>query len=132
MTDYTGIIKNLTIPVEKFKDDNNIQPFKWLSDEIYEGKAPLKLNTVQFIVVKILNTKNQSYNLKNKQSFDVYVIGDFRKTFNPVLRVAEAFASFYLEMGILPNIISIPKHILKDNKELLYKLKNGVLIYERR
>lgn len=113
-------------------DDNYISIFKWLSDEIYQGKAPLKINTVQFIIVKILTRQRQPLDIRKLNQFDVYVVGDFRKTFSPVLRVAQAFAAFYSEIGILPNIIPLPKHSLKKDKELLYRLRNGVILYERR
>lgn len=129
--DYISYIKENTKRVETI-DDNFIGSFKWLSQEIYDGKAPLKSNSVQFIVVKILNRKGQTNDVKRRDTFDVYVVGDFRKTFTPALKVAEAFSNFYIEMGILPNIIPIPKTVIQDNKEILYKLKNGVLIYERR
>lgn len=124
-------IKNSTRPVEQI-DDNFISNFKWLSNEIYEGKAPLKSNSVQFIVVKILSRQGQVLDIRKKDFFIVYVVGDFKKSFKPVLRVAEAFANFYSEIGILPSIIPLPKHILKKDKELLHKIRNGVLIYERR
>jgi hypothetical protein len=36
-------------------------------------------------------------------------------------------------MGVLPNIISVPKKELMENtKEYSNKLRNGVLLYERR
>lgn len=130
-TEVIEYIKNSTRPVEQI-DDNFIGSFKWLSNEIYAGKAPLKSNSVQFIVAKILSRQGQTLDIKKKDFFIVYVVGDFKKSFTPVLRVAEAFASFYSEMGILPNIIPLPKHILKKDKELLYKIRNGVLLYERR
>lgn len=92
----------------------------------------MKPNSVQFIVAKILTRQAQTVDIRKKDFFNVYVVGDFRKSFTPVLRVAEAFAGFYSEMGILPNIIPLPKHILKKDKELLHKLRNGVTLYERR
>lgn len=129
--DYISFIKQNTKPIDEV-NDNFIGAFKWLSQEIYDGKAPLKTNSVHFIVVKVLNRKGITNDIKKKDFFDVYVVGDFRKTFTPVLKVAEAFANFYLEMGVLPNIIPIPKNVIQENKEILQKLKNGVLIYERR
>jgi hypothetical protein len=124
-------IKDSTRPIEQI-DDNFISSFKRLSNEIYEGKAPLRANSVQFIIAKILTRQGQTFDIRKKDFFIVYVIGDFKKSFTPVLRVAEAFASFYSEIGILPNIIPLPKHILKRDKELLHKIRNGALIYERR
>jgi hypothetical protein len=130
-TEVIDYIKGATQPIDQI-EDNFIGSFKWLSHEIYEGKAPLKTNSVQFIIAKILSKNGQTIDISKKDFFIVYVVGDFKKSFTPVLRVAEAFASFYCEIGILPNIVPIPKHILKKDKELLYKLKNGVVIYERR
>jgi hypothetical protein len=124
-------IKNVTKPVEEI-EDNFIGIFKWLSSEIYEGKAALKANSIQFIVAKILTRKGQTLDLRKREYFNIYVIGDFRKSFTPVIRVAEAFANFYIEMGVMPNIIPLPKSILLENKDLLNKLNNGVLLYERR
>lgn len=124
-------IKGSTRPIKQI-NDNFIDGFKWLSNEIYEGKTPLKSNSVQFIIVKVLSRKGKTIDISQKDFFIVYVVGDFRKSFTPILRVAEAFASFYSEMGVLPKIIPLPKYILKRDKEQLCKVKNGVLIYERR
>lgn len=129
--DLIEYIKAITRPILEINDDL-IGIFKGLSEEIYQGKAPLKTNSVQFIVAKILTTQGKTVDIRKKDYFNVYVVGDFKKTFTPVLRVAEAFGGFYSEIGIMPNIIPIPKHIIKKNKELLYKLRNGVMLYERR
>ena len=131
--DYRESIYSDVIDVHQIADRQSVQPFVWLSNSIRNGKVNLKINTVDFIIIKILDRNHNVYKFKTKQSFDVYVIGSFRKFFNPTLKVAEAFADFYLEMGILPNIISIPKHIyIKNIKHFHSKLRNGVLIYERR
>lgn len=129
--DYKEIIRSITIPIDNV-DDNLIGIFKWLSTEIYEGKAPLKSNSIHFIIVKILNRKGQTNDIRKHDCFDVFVIGDFRKSFNPTLRVAEAFGRFYLEMGVLPNIIPVPKHTLLNNRDIINRIKKGVVIYERR
>jgi len=129
--DYITLIKKNTLQPDEIVD-NRIQVFAWLSQSIYEGKAPLKINTVDFIIAKILNQKKEIYNFQKKFTFDVYVIGTFRKTFLPTYRVAEAFTDFYLETNILPNIISIPKHLfLKKPKWFIKKFRNGVRIYEK-
>ncbi|OPB99125.1 hypothetical protein BAS10_05535 [Elizabethkingia meningoseptica] len=128
---FSDTIRNITVSIDNV-DGGSSQAFQWLSEQIYLSKVPLKTNSVKFIIVKILNKKKEARNISVRPSFDVYVIGEFRKTFNPTLRVSEAFAEFYLEMGILPNIISIPEHILIKNRELLHKIRNGVRIYERR
>jgi len=126
------LIRSKTINIDEVVDQS-IAPFRWLASSIGEGKANLKTNTVDFIVIKVLDKEDRVYKFKTKQSFDVYVFGTFRKYFNPTKAVADAFAEFYLEMGILPNIIAVPKHILIDNqKDVLRKISNGVLIYERR
>lgn len=129
--DYRELILSNTIKIEEVQD-NLIGPFQCLAESIREGKAKLRINTVDFIVLKILNKKGRVYTFNKKYTFDVFVFGTFRKFFNPTYRVAEALASFYLEMGILPNIIAVPKHILMKNpKEFVNKFRNGVLIYER-
>jgi hypothetical protein len=124
-------IKTVTIPIEEIQD-NYLGSFKWLSNEIYKGKSPLKTNTVHFIIAKILTKNLQGFDIRKRDSFNVFVIGEFRKSFTPVLKVAEAFATFYREIGVLPNIIPMPKSVLSKNKELLSRLKNGVVLYERR
>jgi hypothetical protein len=129
-TEIIDYIRNSTISLSDI-DDSYISIFKWLSAEIYEGKAPLKTNSVQFIIAKILTRQRQTVDIRTRSQFDVYVVGDFQRTFSPVLRVAEAFATFYSEIGVLPNIIPLPKHRLKKDKGLLNKLKNGVILYER-
>ena len=130
--EYRELVIGNTIPISQC-NQNEIGPFKWLSDSIIEGKAPLKINSVDFIIIKILNRNKQVYKFNRKFEFDVYVIGSFRKLFNPTFMVAQSFADFYLEMGILPNVISVPKHIfLKNTKEYSNKIRNGILIYERR
>ena len=130
--EYKELILSNTISIHDITDEG-ISIFRWLSDSINQGKYPLKINTVDFIIAKILNRQKQLYRFRRKYSFDVYVFGTFRKTFNPTYRVAEAFADFYLEMKILPNIISIPKHIfMKTPKIFINKIRNGVILYERR
>lgn len=129
--EYRDLILSNTIRIEEVQD-NFIKPFNRLAESIREGKAKLNINTVDFIVLKILNKNGNVYRFERKHTFDVYVFGTFRKHFNPTYKVAEAFAEFYLEMGILPNIIPVPKHILMKNpKEFVNKIRNGVLIYER-
>lgn len=129
--EYREIINNYTTPINQV-DYENIGPFIWLSNSIREGKENLTSNTVDFIIIQILDKNNNPYKFKRKKSFDVYVIGTFREYFNPTLEVAEAFSDFYLEMGILPNIISVPKnYFLEREKYYSKKIKNGILIYDR-
>ena len=129
---YRDLVIGNTIPIEKYQK-RGIEPFKQLSNSVIEGKRPLKENTVDFIVIKVLNRNLSVYRFEKKPSFDVYVIGTFRSYFNPTFKVSQAFAEFYLEMGVLPNIISVPKKDLMENtKEYANKLRNGILLYERR
>lgn len=128
---YKELILLNTVNIKEIQDDL-IGPFQRLAESIREDKAKLKINTVDFIILKILNKKGRVYTFNKKYTFDVFVFGTFLKLFNPTYRVAEAFVSFYLEMDILPNIIAVPKHILMKNpKEFVNKFRNGVLIYER-
>lgn len=129
--EYRELIKGNTLPIDII-DEKRIAPFRHLSQSIYDGKAPLKINTVDFIIFKILNKNKKIYQFKRQYSFDVFVFGSFRKSFNPTYKVAEALADFYLELKIMPNIISIPKHtFMKDPKTYINKFRNGVIIYER-
>ena len=129
---YNKLVKDNTISLYDVPD-NRIDSFRWLSEKIYEGKYLLKINTVDYIIAKILNKKKYVFDLKRKASFDVYVIGTFRTTFTPTLKVAEAFADFYLEMHVLPNIIAVPKsEFLEYTQIYTNKIRDGVVLYERR
>lgn len=129
---YNELVLGNTIPIDQYQK-GGIEPFKWLAESIVEGKRPLKLNSIDFIVIKVLNRNLGVYHFDKKPSFDVYVIGTFRSFFNPTFKVSQAFAEFYLEMGVLPNIISVPKKELMENtNEFANKLRNGILLYERR
>ena len=109
------------------------EPFLQLSEQIYAGKSVLRVNTVDFIVAKILDSKGRIYKFSQKRRyFNVYVIGTFRKVFRPTYYVAEALADFYLEMNVLPSIIAIPKHVfMKDTRRYANRIRGGVLLYER-
>jgi hypothetical protein len=129
--EYGEIINYYTTPINQVELEN-IEPFRWLSNSIREGKENLTSNTVDFIIIKILDNNKKPYKFIRKKSFDVYVIGTFRKFFNPTLEVAEAFSDFYLEMGLLPNIISVPKNYFLEREQYYSKkIKNGILIYDR-
>jgi len=131
-TTYNEIILGHTIPIESI-DDNRIEPFRWLSHSIYDGKSILKINTVDFIVAKLLGRNKRVYTFDRKDSFDVYVFGTFRTYFKPTYKVAEAFAQFYVEIGIMPNLNAVPKHVLMKNvKGYVNRIRGGVLLYERR
>lgn len=130
--EYRELILDHTVPITQI-EDNLIEPFRMLSYLIYDGKINLKINTVDFIIAKLIGRDNRIYRFNKKDSFDVYVLGTFRTYFSPTFNVAKTFANFYLEHGIMPNIISVPKHILMNNtKTYVNKIRGGVLVYERR
>lgn len=132
--EFAHFVKKYTYNLDELKSNSNyLGNFKWLSESIQTGKSNLKINTVDFIVIKILNRKNDIVNLSRQNSFDVFVLGSFKKYFTTTYKVAQTFSDFYLKMGILPNIISVPRHIFLSNKNIyLNRIRNGVLIYERR
>lgn len=106
--------------------------FRWLANEINNGKRSLKYDSVDFIVAKILNRNEQPLNFQKINQISLYVIGTFRSEFVPTLKVAEVLAEFYLEMGVLPNIFTITKkEFLGNPKSSLNKIRNGVIIYDR-
>lgn len=124
-------IRDVSVPLHAI-EGRYVDTFRWLSDEIYQGKALIETNSVQFIIAKVLNRQHQIRDISRKDSFTVYVVGSFKKSFIPVQRVAEAFANFYIEMGVLPNIIPISQSTLVNHPELLPQIKYGILLYERR
>ena len=130
---YRDLILGNVVSLDEISREGR-EPFLWLSKQIYEGKSILKVNTVDFVVAKILDSKGRIYKFSRKRRyFDVYVIGTFRKVFRPTYYVAEALADFYLEMNVLPNIIAIPKHMfMKDARRYTNRIRGGVLLYERR
>ncbi len=125
------IIKEWTIPVFEV-NDQRVAPFRWLSQTIRDGKAPLKINSVEFIIANIMDRNRKVYKFERKYSFDLYVIGSFRTHFTPAQKVSETLVDFYLEFNILPIIHTIPKIMILENEKYFSKnLKGGVLIYER-
>ncbi|CAN0508681.1 unnamed protein product, partial [Discosporangium mesarthrocarpum] len=102
--DYKKSILTNVVTINQIPDQQYAGRFSWLSDSIYNGKTGIKINTIDYIIANILDRRRNIYKFENKQSFDLYVIGSFRKSFNPTLKVAEALADFYLETKILPNI----------------------------
>lgn len=124
-------IREITQPViynnNKFAFD-----LKFISNEINESKYILQNKSIHFIVLKMFNERWKNIHINDKDFFDVYIIGDFKKVFKPTLTVAKALARFYSEIGILPNLIAVSKEILRQDKDMLDRLKNGVNIYERR
>lgn len=103
-----------------------------LSEEIQKGKIDLKTNSVEFMVAKILNKRGDQIDLFRKGYFDLFVLGEFKKSFQPTIKVAEALASFYLEYQILPRLVPVPQAVALQSLERFSRtIENGVLIYER-
>lgn len=91
---------------------NNIQGsdvIRWLSKEIYDGKQSLKYNSVDFIIGKFLTKNDDLINFQKRDNVNLYIIGTFTNDFIPVTKVAKALATFYLEMKVMPNLITISK-----------------------
>jgi len=130
--DYLDPVHEVAIPIEQLPYAD-VGLFGWLSESIYYGKAPLRINTVHLIVANILDPQRKIRHFKRRPTFDLYVFGSFRKGFQPTEKVAEALADFYLETSILPNIIPVPKHLfIREVESFTRKLRRGVIIYERR
>lgn len=130
--DYRNLIIDSTKPIEYLDKFPNGQIFTWLANEIKNGKRSLKYNSVDFIVIKLLNRKEELINYQKLDYINLYVIGTFRSEFIPTLKVAEALAEFYLEMRILPNIYTMTKkEFIENSNKSISRIKNGVLIYDR-
>lgn len=130
--DYREIVLNSTKPITFVNQFNNGQPLVWLAEQIQEGKKSLKYNSVDFIIGKFLNRNENLIDYYKKDFINIYVIGTFKSEFIPTMKVANAFAEFYLEMRVMPNIIPITKKEFLQNLSFsLTKIRNGILIYDR-
>ena len=130
--EYRNIIINATKPIEYLDQYSDIGAFRWLAEQIGTGKKGLKYNSVDFIIARLLTRNESLINYQRKSQIDFYVIGTFRTEFIPIMKVAEAFAEFYLEMLVMPNIITISKRdFLFNLKYSLRKINNGIRIYDR-
>ena len=129
---YREIVLNATKPVTFVNQFNNGQPILWLAHQIEDGKNKLKYNSVDFIIGKLLNRNERLIDYYKKDFINIYVIGTFRSEFISTTKVADAFAEFYLEMRVMPNIIPISKKEFLENLNFsLTKIRNGILIYDR-
>ncbi len=130
--DYREIVLNSTKPITFVNQFNNGQPLLRLAEQIQEGKKILKYNSVDFIIGKLLNRNESLIDYYKKDFINIYVIGTFKSEFIPTMKVADAFAEFYLEMRVMPNIIPITKKEFLENLNFsLTKIRNGILIYDR-
>jgi hypothetical protein len=128
---YRNSIIGITKPIEYVDKYPSGQSIRFLSDEIINGKRKLSHNSVDFMVAKLLDKKGNALELTNRDYLNIYVVGKFRSDFVPIIKVAEALAGFYIEMKILPNLISLTKNEILSDKRVLEKLRNGILIYDR-
>lgn len=130
--EYRQIVLNFTREVEYLNQFNNAGPIIWLAEQIQGGKRNLKYNSVDFIIGKLLTKDDRLINYQKRDFINIYVIGTFRSEFIPTMKVAEALAEFYLEMRIMPNIITISKKEFLDNLRFsINKIRNGIIIYDR-
>ncbi len=131
-SEYLNPVREIAVSVNQL-EHIEAGVFRWLSESIYMGKTPLKINSVQLIVAKILDRQGRVRNFKRRPTFDLYVFGTFRQSFKPTEKVAQTLADFYLETAILPNIVPVPKNVFTRNVQgITKKLQGGVIIYERR
>ncbi len=129
---YRQIVLDSTKPIEFVNQFNNGQPILWLGEQIRHGKRNLKYNSVDFIIGKLLNRNEHLIDYYKRDFINIYVIGTFKSEFIPTMKVAEAFAEFYMEMRVMPNIIPITKKEFLENLSFsLIKIRNGILIYDR-
>jgi len=130
--EYRNIILKATKPIEYLNQYSDIAAIRWLTEQISSGKKDLKYNSVDFIIARLLTRNESLIKYQRKSQIDFYVIGPFRTEFIPIMKVAEAFAEFYLEMLVMPNIITISKRdFLLNIKYSLRKINNGIRIYDR-
>jgi len=130
--EYRQIVLNSTREVEYLNQFNNAGPIIWLAEQIQGGKRNLKYNSVDFIIGKLLSKDDRLINYQKRDFINIYVIGTFRSEFIPTMKVADALAEFYLEMRIMPNIITISKKEFLDNLRFsINKIRNGIIIYDR-
>lgn len=121
---------------EMYKYDLHL--FSQLSEDIEKGKVNLKVNSVEFMVAKVPSRYFPSTNpapidLSRQGYFNLIVLGEFKRTFEPTVKVARALSEFYLEYNILPRLVAIPRSsMLKDLDRLAQIVQNGILLYERR
>jgi hypothetical protein len=130
--EYRQIVLNSTREVEYLNQFNNAGPILWLAEQIRGGKRNLKYNSVDFIIGKLLTKDDRLINYQKRDFINIYVIGTFRSEFIPTMKVADALAEFYLEMRIMPNIITISRKEFLDNLRFsINKIRNGIIIYDR-
>ena len=130
--DYRAIVLKSTKPITFVKQFKNGQPIVWLVGQIQYSKELIKYNSIDFIIGKFLSRNERLLNYHKKDFINIYVIGTFKNEFIPTLKVAKAFADFYVEMLVMPNIIPISKKEFLENLNFsLTKIRNGILIYDR-
>lgn len=130
-TDYRELIRRQTVRIDSIERADFSQ-LAYLADEIQKGKINLKVNSVQFMIAKVLNSKGRPIDLRRAGYFNLLVLGDFKKTFSPTFKVAQALAVFYQEFQILPRLVVIPQYAATQDLNRFSKIiQDGVLIYDR-
>jgi hypothetical protein len=120
----TEHISNLT--------DGNAEKFKVLSQRIHYSKNGLETKNVVYIIIQILNQKGEIYAFKQKKSFEFWVIGSYKRIFQPTKMISDALSEFFLEHTIIPEIKAVPiSDFNLNSKFYIDKLKRGVIIYDR-
>lgn len=129
---YRQIIDKYTKKVDVLANVHGAGILRWLSDEIYYGKRNLKYNSVDFIIGKFLNKQERVIDFSKRSGVTIYIIGTFTNEFIPITKVADALSTFYLEMQVMPFLITISKkQFLADTNSAINKIRNGILIYDR-
>lgn len=128
---YREAVIQTTKSIDYLNNFNAGQSIYWLSQEIYDGKKKLNYNSVDFIVAKLLDRRGELINYKGKEFINLYIIGTFKNDFIPTYKVAQALATFYMEMKVIPNLITITKKEFISDPQIITRLKNGILIYDR-
>lgn len=130
--EYRRIVDKYTKPLHTLQQVQGADVIRWLSEEIYHGKRNLKYNSVDFIIGKFLTRNDKLIDFKRYDHINLYILGTFTNEFVPVQKVADALATFYLEMKVMPNLITVSKkQFLKDTNAIISKIRNGILIYDR-
>jgi len=130
--EYRQLIDKYTKSIATLNNLPGSGVIQWLSEEIYIGKKSLKYNSVDFIIGKFLTKNENLINFQTRDNVNLYIIGTFTNDFIPVAKVANALATFYLEMKVMPNLITISKkQFLSDTTATINKIRNGILIYDR-
>jgi len=134
---YKQTVRANTLKVKEIYQ-YDLHLFSQLSEDIEKGKVNLNVNSVEFMVAKVPSKYFPSINpapidLSRRGYFNLIVLGEFKRTFEPTVKVAKALSDFYLEYNILPRLVPIPRSsVYRELDKLAEIVRNGILLYERR